>query len=605
MDTAAQIGDAEGGVTHHSSAAEQLFAGPGEVRARCRAIDWAATPLGNVEGWPTSLCDAIRLMLDSGFAMSICAGVELVLLYNESFVRALGSTRHPRALGRPAREAWPEVWAQIEPEFAAVLAGRPGKLHTDQRFVPDRDRPGEETFWTYSRSPVRGEDGRVVAVHTVAMETTAHVRAEKALRASEAQLAIELADTQELQRLSARMIEHGDVSALDAEFLHTARALMRSDMASLQMLVAERDALFLLAQHGFTAEAAAFWEWVRADHTTSCGLALARGEPVIVPDVEQWDLVAGTEDLAQYRRCGIRAMLSLPLVSREGRLVGVTSVHWRDVHRPSEREMRLLDVLARQAADMIERRASQEAANIARTHAERDSLRRRLAQAEEDERSRLSRELHDEVGQHLTALGLGLQALSDVAPPGSEVDRRAEQLRALVSTMGRELHALAVRLRPKALDDFGLEAALAALVDDWAQQSGIAVDLHAPLDSERLPASIESAIYRIVQEALTNVARHSGATRASVVVERRDGHVRAIVEDNGHGFDPATTSERSDVQEQHTGLGMLGIRERAALLGGVVEIESSLGRGTALYARIPIDSPVPERAHLKGRNSHG
>lgn len=223
--------------------------------------------------------------------------------------------------------------------------------------------------------------------------------------------------------------------------------------------------------------------------------------------------------------------------------------------------------------------------------AERDLLRRRLIDAEEDERRRLARELHDEVGQHLTALGLGLQALSDVAPPNSEVDRRAADLRAVVSAMGRELHALAVRLRPKSLDDFGLEAALITHADEWSRRSGIAIDLHSHVGNERLPNAIESAVYRIVQEALTNVARHSGATRAGVVVERRRGHVVAIIEDNGCGFDASAAATTPPAGVERAGLGLLGIRERAALLGGKVEIESTAGAGTTLFVRIPIDIP--------------
>jgi PAS domain S-box-containing protein len=136
---------------------------------------------------------------------------------------------------------------------------------------------------------------------------------------------------------------------------------MRSDMASIQKLVPERHELFLLAQTGFASESAKFWQWVQADDTTTCGVALTHGEPVIVPDVELWDFVAGTEDLRHYRLCGIHAMLSSPLISRKGRLVGMISTHWREAHQPSERELRLFDVLARQAADLIERRAAEEA----------------------------------------------------------------------------------------------------------------------------------------------------------------------------------------------------------------------------------------------------
>jgi CheY-like chemotaxis protein len=136
---------------------------------------------------------------------------------------------------------------------------------------------------------------------------------ELALRDSEAKLAIELADTQLLQRVSSSLIRKNNIDALYGQLLDAARSLMRSDMASLQMLSPERNKLFLLAQQGFHPESAKFWEWVRADDTTTCGVALAHGEAVIIPDVEVWDLVAGTETLSHFRLCGIRAVLSSPL----------------------------------------------------------------------------------------------------------------------------------------------------------------------------------------------------------------------------------------------------------------------------------------------------
>jgi signal transduction histidine kinase len=206
-----------------------------------------------------------------------------------------------------------------------------------------------------------------------------------------------------------------------------------------------------------------------------------------------------------------------------------------------------------------------------------------LTLAEEEERRRLARELHDEAGQHLTALGLGLQALSNVATPGSEIDRRTIELRALANTLALEMHAIAVRLRPRALDDFGLEAALATYVEEWTRHSEIEVDLHARVGTSRLPTAIESAVYRVVQEALTNIARHSGAKHAGVVVERREGHVVAVVQDDGHGFrDPG------EQRVESAGLGLLGIRERVALLGGTLDVESTPGSGTTLFVRIPL-----------------
>jgi signal transduction histidine kinase len=224
---------------------------------------------------------------------------------------------------------------------------------------------------------------------------------------------------------------------------------------------------------------------------------------------------------------------------------------------------------------------------VAESSSARSTLRSQLSLAEEGERRRLARDLHDEVGQHLTALGLGLQALSDVAPPGSDVDRRATQLRALTDTLGRELHALAVRLRPRALDDFGLEAALQSYAEEWARQSGIGIHVHARGPSTRLAPSAESAVYRIVQEALTNVARHSGATHAGVVLERRDGYIHLVVEDDGRGFDPERAA--LPLADRMLGLGLLGMRERTALVGGTMDIESAPGKGTTVFVRFPVD----------------
>ena len=241
--------------------------------------------------------------------------------------------------------------------------------------------------------------------------------------------------------------------------------------------------------------------------------------------------------------------------------------------------------------DLTERHRAAETAERVRTSANLDLLRGRLALAEEEERSRLARELHDGAGQYLTALGLGLQALSDIALPGSDVDRRVEQLRSLTDRLGSELHGIAVRLRPKALDDFGLEAALTGYAQEWAQRFGIRVDMHANLGTGRLPAVMENALYRIVQEALTNIAKHSGATRAAVMVERRGGQVHTIVEDDGKGFD-ADAPRQPDGKG---GLGLSGIRERAELLGGVVEVESVPGKGTTLFVHFAVEDAALRR----------
>jgi len=185
-------------------------------------------------------------------------------------------------------------------------------------------------------------------------------RAEEALRETQRQLVSELAATQQLQRLSIQLIQTNDPDALYKKVLDAAVVIMRSDFASMQMFYPERGELRLLAYRGFNPTAAAFWEWVRPGSGSTCGAALATGNRSIVPDIELSDFMAGSEDLETYRQTGIRAVQSTPLVSRAGRLLGMISTHWRTPHQPSERDLRLLDVLARQAADLIERKRAEE-----------------------------------------------------------------------------------------------------------------------------------------------------------------------------------------------------------------------------------------------------
>ncbi len=158
-----------------------------------------------------------------------------------------------------------------------------------------------------------------------------------------------------LQEISTLLIHEGNVEALYERVLDGAIGLMSADMGSMQMLDRGRSELKLIASRGFHPESAAFWQWVRLDSDCTCGQALSSGARVIVPDVEACALMAGTADLGSYRRSAIRAVQSTPLVSRSGRLLGMISTHWREPYQPTERALRQLDVLARQAADLIER----------------------------------------------------------------------------------------------------------------------------------------------------------------------------------------------------------------------------------------------------------
>jgi signal transduction histidine kinase len=267
------------------------------------------------------------------------------------------------------------------------------------------------------------------------------------------------------------------------------------------------------------------------------------------------------------RGLGARTGLYVPMIVRD-RPIGVITAHDKEGvdARFSDEDVRLAETFAARAAvavDLSERVAS-------------DAL-RRVVSAQELERERLARELHDETGQALTSILLGLKSVED-AKSASEASAATGELRELVVTTLQDVRRLAVELRPKALDDFGLVSALERLVETFHEQTGIEVDLEPRLGEERLPSDVETTLYRITQEALTNVVKHAQARHVSIVLTRRDGSVSAVIEDDGRGF---TAGSGGD------GLGLLGMRERIALVGGRLEVESSPGSGTTLSIEVP------------------
>jgi PAS domain S-box-containing protein len=209
----------------------------------------------------------------------------------------------------------------------------------------------------------------------------------------------------------------------------------------------------------------------------------------------------------------------------------------------------------------------------------------RLATIQEDERRRIARELHDEAGQQLTALSLGLKALRG-RPEAGPLAADLAQLQELAELLGHSAHHLAWKLRPAALDDLGLEKALRDSFERWSDRAGVAVDFHCALGAERLPPDLETHLYRITLEALTNVRRHALATHVSVVLERRPDHLLAIIEDDGLGFHPEAMRKAASAEHR---LGLFGMQERAALMGGTLQIESSPGQGTSIFVRVPLN----------------
>lgn len=212
---------------------------------------------------------------------------------------------------------------------------------------------------------------------------------------------------------------------------------------------------------------------------------------------------------------------------------------------------------------------------------ERNELLRQLAAVEEEERMRLSRELHDQLGQLLTALLLGLKALDRGEAQRAEI----EELERLAHRIAREMQQLALDLRPPALDSLGLSLALENLAVEWSARTGVPAYFQAVgMDGERCSPEVETAVYRVAQEALNNVLKHAGGSHVSIILERRAPSLRLIVEDDGAGFDVEQTLASAEKSRR---LGVRGMGERVARLGGALEIESSPGGGTTVFVRVP------------------
>lgn len=307
---------------------------------------------------------------------------------------------------------------------------------------------------------------------------------------------------------------------------------------------------------------------------------------------------------ADPRSCGfpadhppMRTFLGVP-VGRGGRRYGNLYLTEKAGGEPfADGDEALVAAFAAFAAGAIEsaqlvatERARAEAVADLAAATERDRLRRQMLgeilDAQEAERARVARDLHDDVGQALTSVLLGLR-LVESSLRGDEVDlddarQRTEEVRGLVADALARARRLAFDLRPTVLDDVGLIAALERLVADMDARSDADIELAAHgLGEARLPAEIETVVYRVVQEALTNVARHSQATNVGVTVLVAEGRVRAIVEDDGVGFDDVAAPGRGH-------LGLEGMAERAELVGANLEVTSARGAGTVVRLEVPL-----------------
>jgi signal transduction histidine kinase/ActR/RegA family two-component response regulator len=431
-------------------------------------------------------------------------------------------------------------------------------------------------------------------------------QAAAALRESEERLAAELAATKALQEISIKMIQEGDVKALYEQILDAAIAVMRSNMASIQILDEGQDALRMLAFRGFGPEFGKIFELNGPDTRTSCSVARLVGHRVIVSDVETCDFIAGTPALEDHRKTGVRAAQSTPLISRSGLLLGMISTHWSQPHQPSEHDLRLMDILARQAADLIERK--QVEAERERL-LEQEQLLRQTAEAHNRAKDEFLSVVSHELRGPLNSI-LGYTRLTRANPHNAElVARYAEIIERNAKTQQQMTEDLLdtariisgkLKLEPAPADlRLVLEDALTVVqLAAEAKQIELAASLgDEPVEIVGDAMRLQQVVWNLLQNAIKFTP---AGGRVELRLERDDKQARIVVSDTGKGIEPEFLPHifdrfsQSDMSQTRRhgglGLGLALVKQLVELHGGTIEAASA-GAGATFTVTLPLRAP--------------
>jgi len=392
------------------------------------------------------------------------------------------------------------------------------------------------------------------------------------------------------QRVQERTRELAALNAVAmavAQPLHLRELLHQALTQVLRVTDAQAGAIFLLdeqtrtlvleAQWGTSEQTAYAMRELHLDDS-ACGGVIEKGHPVVVPDLGYYRSGAGRV----LGQAGLRSLVHVPLISREVAL-GTLCVATRQPREYHPEELDLLMAIGSQIAVGIEN--ARLYAELARREQLRGELLEKVITAQEDERKRIARDLHDDTSQSLSALIYSLEAL-EAQCPNSPVRDALATMRQRVTQILDGIHKLIFDLRPSMLDHLGLFVALRWYAETHLQPLGMRVHLEERGTMRRLPPQMETALFRVVQEAVNNIARHSGARNVRLNFDCSNGVVQIDVEDDGIGFD---LSEIARTRDSRRGLGLVGMQERVGLLGGKISILSDPGHGTHISIRVPLE----------------
>jgi signal transduction histidine kinase len=303
------------------------------------------------------------------------------------------------------------------------------------------------------------------------------------------------------------------------------------------------------------------------------------GEPIVVDDIAVDERV--TRQVV--RESGLHSFASIPLKAKE-QIVGVMNVARRDLRPFDERDIQLLLAIGHQVGVAVENARLWE--ELKEKERVRSELLQKVITAQEEERQRIARELHDEMAQGLTALIMGLGRLEQTVPDMPVATAGlVDSVKAFASRALNDTRRLILDLRPPVLDDLGLIPAVRMLAESRLEDRGVAVSITTDGMDDNLPTHLKVTIFRVLQEAINNCARHSQAKNVRIRMRADGERLRAWVEDDGVGFDLDSTLRGA---EGKVAVGILGMKERASLLGGNLEIRSQPGMGTSVVLDIPL-----------------
>lgn len=386
-------------------------------------------------------------------------------------------------------------------------------------------------------------------------------------------------EAEELAAVARLLTESLDATTIARTIVDHVLGLFKADAAVLRSLRSD-GALAPIARSG-TFHPGHPTEVVLPPGAGLAGRAVREGRPCQSSDLAsepEWREQGPFRDT--LLATGVRTVVHVPLHAKD-RIIGTLGIGLIAARTCSEAEVALLQAFGDQAAIALENARLYQDAQEAREALR--SLSRRLIEVQESERRRFAFELHDEIGQSLTALKLNLE-LADASMSGPAVTRLRDGID-LADRVLKQVRSMSLDLRPSLLDDLGLSAALRWYVPQQAQRAGIVADVIADLGADRLPAPVETACFRVVQEAVTNVLRHARASRVSVGAHAFADRVELWIEDDGSGFDVAAA--RQGIHEGRS-LGLLGMEERVSLVGGKLSIDSAPGRGARVHITCPL-----------------